>query len=111
MAIDWEEIETAPRTLHNERPGRLNEDEAEAVLDAYSEAVMAVAEKVGPAVVNIAAVHRRTARTPRGAMPFDAAGAGSGVLIAPDGYALTNSHVVHGATKLEATLADGRTLP
>jgi len=111
MAIDWEEIESAPRMLHNERPGRLNEDEAEAVLDAYSEAVMAVAEKVGPAVVNIAAVHRRTARTPQGARPFDAAGAGSGVLIAPDGYALTNSHVVHGATKLEATMADGRTLP
>jgi S1-C subfamily serine protease len=91
--------------------GRLRPDEAEAVLDAYSEAVVTVAERVGPAVVNIAAVHRRTARTPQGAVPFDAPGTGSGVVIAPDGYILTNSHVVHGATRLEVTLADGRTFP
>src|SRR5262249_1008329 len=85
--------------------------EAEALLDAYSEAVIAVAEKVGPAVVNIAVTQRRMARTQRGLMPFDAQGAGSGVIVTPDGYVLTNSHVVHGATQLEVTLADGRTLP
>jgi S1-C subfamily serine protease len=82
--------------------------QAEALLDAYSEAVVRVAETVGPAVVNITAVHRGTARTPQGPVPFEQPGTGSGVVIAPDGYVLTNSHVVHGATRLEVTLADGR---
>src|SRR5262245_5696712 len=89
----------------------MGEEEAEAVLDAYSQAVVAVAEKVGPAVVNIAVSRRATAQTPRGPRQVEANGAGSGVIIAPDGYILTNSHVAHGATRLEVTLADGRTLP
>ena len=82
----------------------------EDVLDAYSRAVVHVAELVGPAVVNIAAVHRGVARTPRGPVPFEAAGAGSGVIITPDGYILTNSLVVHGAGRLAVTLADSREL-
>ena len=91
--------------------GTMSEAEAEAVLDAYSQAVVAVAEKVGPAVVNIAALRRGTARTPRGPVPFEAPSGGSGVVIAPDGYVLTNSHVVQGAARLEVTLADGRAFP
>src|SRR5919199_1611585 len=67
----------------------------EELLDAYSRAVVHVAERVGPAVVNIAAVRRGTAQTPRGPRTFEAPGAGSGVVITPDGYVLTNSHVVH----------------
>ncbi len=78
---------------------RLDAGEAEAFLDAYSQAVITVADKVSPAVVNI--------RT-RGRAGPHAEGAGSGVIIAPDGYALTNSHVVHGASRLEATISDGR---
>lgn len=74
------------------------------LLDAYSRAVVSVAEAVGPAVVSIAVGGRR-----RGHQP-DRTGAGSGVIIAPDGYVLTNSHVVHGAARLEVTLTDGRTL-
>lgn len=89
----------------------LTEEDAEAVLDAYSQAVVTVAEKVGPAVVNIAVIHRGMAQTHRGAMPFESSGAGSGVIIAPDGYILTNSHVVHGAQWLEVVLADGHTVP
>lgn len=90
---------------------RFSADDAEALLDAYSQAVVRVAAKVGPAVVNISAVHRGTAQTLRGPVPFEAAGAGSGVIIAPDGYVLTNSHVAHSAARLEVTLADGRTFP
>jgi S1-C subfamily serine protease len=86
----------------------VSEEEA---LDAYSRAIVGVVDKVGPAVVKISAVHRRTARTPNGPVPFEAPGAGSGVIIAPDGYVLTNSHVVHDATRLEVGLADGRTFP
>jgi S1-C subfamily serine protease len=79
-------------------------------LDAYSRAVVSVVERVGPAVVNISGIHRGTAQTPRGPVPYEAPGSGSGVIIAPDGYTLTNSHVVHGAKRLEATLADGRSI-
>jgi S1-C subfamily serine protease len=78
----------------------------EEVLDAYSAAVVQVAERVGPSVVNIQVTHR-SRRGPR----YEAQGGGSGVIIAPDGYIMTNSHVVHGAASLAVTLADGRELP
>ncbi len=114
MPVAIDEIRRATgQNLNTEStsPARtLSDEDAEAVLDAYSQAVVTVAEKVGPAVVNIAAVHRGMAQTRRGVMPFESAGDGSGVIIAPDGYLLTNSHVVHGAQRLEVTLSDGRTV-
>lgn len=70
------------------------------LLDAYSEAVVSVVDAVGPSVVSI--------RTNTRAGHRGGAGAGSGVIIAADGYVLTNSHVVHGATDLEVSLTDGR---
>jgi S1-C subfamily serine protease len=70
------------------------------LLDAYSEAVVSVVEAVGPSVVSI--------RTNTRAGRRGGAGAGSGVIIAADGYVLTNSHVVHGASALEVSLTDGR---
>src|SRR3989454_10231984 len=70
------------------------------LLDAYSAAVVSVVDAVGPAVVSV----RTNARAGR----RSGAGAGSGVILAPDGYILTNSHVVHGATELEVSLTDGR---
>ena len=73
------------------------------LLDAYSRAVIAVVDAVGPAVVSVL-VGRESMRG--GA---DQQGAGSGVVIAPDGYVLTNSHVVHDATRLATTFIDGRT--
>jgi S1-C subfamily serine protease len=69
-------------------------------LDAYSRAVVAVVESVGPSVVSIA---RETRRGP--------AGAGSGVIFTPDGYVLTNAHVADGAHRLELGLTDGTTAP
>ena len=70
------------------------------LLDAYSEAVVSVVEAVGPSVVSV--------RTNGPAGRRGGAGAGSGVIIASDGYVLTNSHVVHGARELEVSLTDGR---
>jgi S1-C subfamily serine protease len=71
------------------------------LLDAYSKAVTSVVDTVGQTVVSIA-VGKRSER--RG---VEQEGAGSGVVIAPDGYILTNSHVVHEASRLTATFIDG----
>ena len=78
------------------------------LLDAYSRAVITVVEAVGPAVVSIAV--NKTLRDGWRRMP-EMTGAGSGVIIAPDGYILTNSHVVHAASRMEVTLTDGRSFP
>ncbi len=78
------------------------------LLDAYSRAVISVVEAVGPAVVSITVSKGLRNERTRGSGP-DMTGAGSGVIIAPDGYILTNSHVVHSANRLEAALTDGRT--
>jgi S1-C subfamily serine protease len=74
------------------------------LLDAYSRAVTTVVEAVGPAVVSV------TIGRSRPDHGSDRAGAGSGVVIAPDGYILTNDHVVHDAGRLTVTLADGSSL-
>jgi len=68
---------------------QVNDDE---LLDAYSTTVVHVVETIAPAVV----------RVERGR------GGGSGVIFTPDGFVLTNSHVVHGANQLTVTLSDGR---
>jgi S1-C subfamily serine protease len=73
------------------------------VLAAYSHAVMNVVAKVGPAVVHVF-IKRRASRS-RDANRRD--GSGSGVIITPDGYIVTNSHVVETAENVEVGLADG----
>ena len=70
------------------------------LLDAYSKTVSSAAAAVSPAVVNIQVKGPAAGR--RGE------GAGSGFIIAPDGFILTNSHVVHGAKSIEAHLADAQ---
>ncbi len=79
-------------------------DTDEELLDAYSRAVMGVVEKVGPTVVNIA-IQKRDRRGQMGE------GAGSGVIIAPDGFVLTNNHVVEGVSGIEVGLTDGSSYP
>jgi len=77
----------------------------QALLDAYSRAVIDVVERVGPAVVRLAVVNGNPTRSgqPHG-------GIGSGVIVAPDGLILTNSHVAGSASRIEVTTADGQDL-
>ena len=69
------------------------------ILDAYSRAVTSVADSVGPAVVRVEVI--------KNGHP---SGVGSGVIIAPDGLVLTNSHVVAGAKDLRLQDAEGRVM-
>lgn len=74
------------------------------LLDGYSRTITQVVEKIGPAVVNI----RVRSANREGRRGSESGGSGSGFVIAPDGFILTNSHVVHSAGRMEVTLADGR---
>jgi len=97
--IEGERIEPEPEGSCRVRSETASEVE---LLDAYSRAVITVVEAVGPAVVGIA-----VSRTPTERLPLQQ-GAGSGVIIAPDGYILTNDHVVQGTDSISVTLQDGR---
>ncbi len=94
---------------------RTPENEDLGLLDAYSAAVTSVVENVSPAVVKIDVTHHSMMR--RGARKRNeneesgpVSGSGSGVIFTPDGFILTNSHVIHGAASITVILADGREL-
>src|SRR5437763_16697090 len=74
------------------------------LLDEYSRTIVSAANRVGPAVVNIDIKQRLDSR--RG--PREVGGSGSGFVIAPDGFILTNSHVVHAANQIAVSFPDVR---
>jgi S1-C subfamily serine protease len=79
------------------------------LLDAYSRAVISTSERVSPSVVNIEVRHGFRSRTFNNfGFPGEMHAGGSGFVFTPDGFILTNSHVVHGANAVEVTLQDGR---
>src|SRR2546423_13661770 len=86
------------------QPGEAGDAEIEhEALDAYSRTVVGVAERLAPSVANL----RITRRARGGHVP---AGAGSGVVLTPDGFLLTSAHVVAGRSprRGRATFVDGR---
>src|SRR6266571_2987101 len=85
--------------------GRVDVSTDYLLLDEYSRAVVGAVERVASAVVNIEIQQRSKGR------PRDVAGSGSGFIITPDGFILTNSHVVHNATRIVVNLSDGRDCP
>lgn len=77
------------------------------MLDAYSQTVIMAVERIGPAVVSVGLAMRAPEQLKRRGVS-EIRGVGSGVIITPDGYVLTNSHVVQSAERIEVRLQDGR---
>jgi S1-C subfamily serine protease len=98
MSRFWQHfINNGPAPLSDPQPPEPNREEDEA-LDAYSRVVVRVAEALRPAVVNLRAGQGRRE------------GSGSGILFTPDGFLLTNAHVVGGQERVRIRLNDGREL-
>ena len=94
----------ALRTRRNAAQDPVPPDD-QALLDSYSQAVIDVVDGVGPAVVRLAVFDGNPARPGQ-----SRGGSGSGVIVAPDGLILTNSHVAGTASRIEVTTADGQDL-
>ena len=107
-------IQLSTEAYRQQQPASRPSDNDVSLLDAYSEAVTKVVDRVLPAVVRIDVSHyssRKGRYRPSAAesVPERVTGSGSGVLFTPDGFILTNSHVIHKAASIRVYLSDGKT--
>ncbi len=94
-SIDSDSVASAPNTAPDSM-----------MLDTYSNSVVRAVKAVGPAVVSLEVVRQAPGRRGR-----NGRGGGSGFIFTADGFILTNSHVVSGASKITVVLTDGRRFP
>ncbi len=105
LPISTSDISSLPASQMNRGNGDIE------LLDSYSQAVIKVVEKIAPSVVMIDVAHHRRRGSPgRGGRQRgeQVTGSGSGVIFTPDGFVLTNSHVIHNAASIKVVLQDGR---
>jgi S1-C subfamily serine protease len=111
FAVFEEDEPAAVRLLNEPEPrngseftGRNDISRDYSLLDEYSRTVVAAVDRVAPAVANVEIQQRSKSHAHPG-------GSGSGFVITPDGFILTNSHVVHSASRIVVNLSDGRDYP
>jgi S1-C subfamily serine protease len=108
MVTSLEMISTDAAQPVDRQTANMDTDRDEALLDAYSQAVVSASEKVNPSVVNIEVQYARKGRPSAQGMSPKTHGGGSGFVFTPDGFILTNSHVVHNAENIMVGIPDGR---
>jgi S1-C subfamily serine protease len=101
MQLDWINNRESEAVASSDQIDRAADD---VLLDAYSAAVVRAVEAASPSVLHV------RAEFPGSRGHVSTSGSGSGFVLAPDGFVLTNSHVVHGATRMVAQTVDGRAL-
>jgi S1-C subfamily serine protease len=97
----------SPSSINDSKAVPADSESDTGLLDAYSRAVTGVVARVSPSVVHIHVKKRSRPGAPRP----DIEGSGSGFIITPDGYIVTNNHVVDDVNSIEASLSDGTTCP
>jgi S1-C subfamily serine protease len=111
-SVPWAQLATAdhqPERAGHQSPIQASTGGDGSLLDAYSLAVTNAVERISPSVAHIE-VHQKAGQS-RSGEPRERQGGGSGFVFTPDGLILTNSHVVHDASRIAVTLADGRHMP